>query len=392
METLFMLDTSSGYRCEPIEKSELDTPRIEMTADTYAKIKNIIDMSPLEVGWLSHVSISDNIYRIDSCEIVEQKVMSAETEMTTQGLQDFMQNTIKKRGVKYFNDVRCWGHSHVNMGVSPSGQDQKQILAWKESEYEIMLIMNKRGDLYSALYDFKNNKKHIGLPVHIVFDGFSEKQKKEISKELKKKVEEKKWEPHTPFYLKQNANFDKQIVSDPFFVADEKTSTESVSQFLKQESMLEDNDGFVEADEEDFKDSPSAIALSANRIHTVLYKHTTQTSIGYVIDIDNLCIIIQELTDCLFHFEEIDVLVAEGDIRDVAAVLFAAIGTIADPQKSVSLNGWLSLEAPEVDLDLNIVCEWVSRHINQADAQILHSILDREFSFESFANFVETLI
>ena len=391
METLFMLDTSSGYRCEPIEKSELDTPRIEMTADTYAKIKNIIDMSPLEVGWLSHVSISNNIYRIDSCEIVEQKVMSAETEMTTQGLQDFMQNTIKKKGVKYFNDVRCWGHSHVNMGVSPSGQDQKQILAWKESEYEIMLIMNKKGDLYSALYDFKNNKKHIGLPVHIVFDGFSEKQKKEISKELKKKVEERKWEPHTPFYLMQNANFDKQIVSDPFFVADEKTSTESVSQLLKQESMLEDEEGFVEV-EESFKNSPSAIALSANRIHTALSTRTIQSAMGYTMDIDDLCIVLQELTDCLFYFDEIDYLVSEGAVRDVAAVLFAAIGTIADSQKAKALSGWLSLEAPEVDLDLNTACEWVSQYINQADAQILHSILDKEFSFESFANFIETLI
>lgn len=391
METLFMLIADSGYRCEPIEKIESDTPRIEVTAGTFAKIKNIIDMSPLEVGWLSHVSVSDNIYRIDSCEIIEQKVMSAETEMTTQGLQNFMQNTIKEKGVKYFNDVRCWGHSHVNMAVHPSGQDQKQILAWKESDYEIMLIMNKRGELYSALYDFKNNKKHIGLPIHIVFDGFSEKQKKAISKELKKKVEERKWEPAPPSYLMQSANFDKQIVSDPFFVSDERGSMQPISQFLKQESMLEDDDGFVEVHDEDFKDNPSAIALSANRIHTVLCAHTTQTSIGYVIDIDSLCIIIQELTDCLFHFDEIDVLVAEGDIRDVAAVLFASIRVVAYPKEMDSARKWLE-ENIETRFDLVAVSEWIKKHISSSDAEILYSILDREFAFEGFASFVETLV
>ena len=161
-------------------------PKICIDLDSYDRISSIVELSPQEVSWLSHVTKEDNLYIIDSVHIVEQNVTSVETEMTTEGLSRFMQDTIKKRGVKYFNEIRCWGHSHVNMSVNPSGPDLRQIKKFKDNDYEIMLIFNKSHKLYSALYDFKNNMMYQNVPVSIIWSGCDSKAT--IKNELDEKI------------------------------------------------------------------------------------------------------------------------------------------------------------------------------------------------------------
>ena len=60
-----------------------------------------------------------------------------------------------------FNNLRCHVHSHVNMGVTPSGTDQKfredRLSQLGDDDFYVFQIMNKKGDISSAVYDFKNN-------------------------------------------------------------------------------------------------------------------------------------------------------------------------------------------------------------------------------------------
>lgn len=65
-----------------------------------------------------------------------------------------------------FNNIRMQGHSHVNMGTTPSGVDtthQEKILAQLEDDmFYIFMIWNKRGEKNIKIYDLAKN---------ILFDG-----------------------------------------------------------------------------------------------------------------------------------------------------------------------------------------------------------------------------
>lgn len=65
-----------------------------------------------------------------------------------------------------FNNIRMQGHSHVNMGTTPSGVDtthQEKILAQLEDGmFYIFMIWNKRGEKTIKIYDLAKN---------ILFDG-----------------------------------------------------------------------------------------------------------------------------------------------------------------------------------------------------------------------------
>ena len=162
-------------------------PTILMDVDTYSRIQKIVELSPEEVSWFSYVeNAGDNIFKIKDAYIIPQKVTGSETEMTTEGLSEFMTKTIKEKGMQYYKNIRCWGHSHVNMSVSPSGQDVKQISEFNNGEFYIMLIFNKKGDIYSEIRDFKNGLRYKGIP--IMLDANVNQNVDDIKQELDEKV------------------------------------------------------------------------------------------------------------------------------------------------------------------------------------------------------------
>lgn len=58
-----------------------------------------------------------------------------------------------------FNDCKLQMHSHVNMGVTPSGVDTAfyQTLLPQIKDFYIFMIMNKRSELWLNIYDKANN-------------------------------------------------------------------------------------------------------------------------------------------------------------------------------------------------------------------------------------------
>lgn len=78
-----------------------------------------------------------------------------------------------------FNALRFHGHSHVNMGVTPSGVDmnyRKNILnnfgspTAKSDYFYIFLIFNKKGDISGEIYDLQNNALYSTNDITIVTD------------------------------------------------------------------------------------------------------------------------------------------------------------------------------------------------------------------------------
>lgn len=91
-----------------------------------------------------------------------------------------------------FNNLRMQGHSHVNMGVSPSGVDtthQGKILQQLDEDmFYIFLIWNKPGASWIKIYDFAKNAmfETADVDIHIVGDAFDHAAYMKEARELVK--------------------------------------------------------------------------------------------------------------------------------------------------------------------------------------------------------------
>ena len=166
-------------------------PVIKITPDAYAMSMAYVDGCQKEIGWLCHVSEIDGEYIIDDCFLPEQEVAGATCEFTESGIASIMTETIQSKGLEYYNQIRCWAHSHVGMPAQPSGQDKQQILKWKENDYFIMLITNKKGEFYAEFYDFKNKVAFNNLSVELYHPDQKDYNRK-ATEEIKEKVSDLK--------------------------------------------------------------------------------------------------------------------------------------------------------------------------------------------------------
>lgn len=162
-------------------------PIIKITPDAYAMSMAYVDGCKKEIGWLCHVSEIEEEYVIDDCFLPEQEVAGATCEFTEAGTANVMTEVIQAKGIEYYNQIKCWAHSHVDMAARPSGQDKQQILKWKENDYFIMLITNKKGEFYAEFYDFKNKVAFNNLSVEL-YHPDQKSYNKKAADEIKKKV------------------------------------------------------------------------------------------------------------------------------------------------------------------------------------------------------------
>lgn len=98
-----------------------------------------------------------------------------------------------------FSHMRMHGHSHVNMGVSPSPTDtsfyNNEILAeLSDSDFYIFMIINKKGDSTIKIYDYGKNIffDTSDIDLYVKDDGIGIR---EIVRDAKEKVKDKPAEP-----------------------------------------------------------------------------------------------------------------------------------------------------------------------------------------------------
>lgn len=113
-----------------------------------------------EIGWLGKVQREDMAFIIHDVYLFKQQVHATTCEISPEGLSDFAMEVLTtdpENGMDIVNNLRLWGHSHVNMGVSPSGQDNTQVEGFKENNpFFVRVIANKSGEMEFAIYDFEN--------------------------------------------------------------------------------------------------------------------------------------------------------------------------------------------------------------------------------------------
>lgn len=136
---------------------------ITFSAQAYMKIFALVHTYSTEVEWHGVVerTAADAFY-IKDILIFPHKVTGA-TVISDQTEYEKWLDTLDN---DTFNALRFHGHSHVNMGVTPSGVDmtyRHNILnnfgtpSETSDLFYIFLIFNKRGDISGEIYDLQNN-------------------------------------------------------------------------------------------------------------------------------------------------------------------------------------------------------------------------------------------
>lgn len=180
-----MFKTNDNITASQIKKT---VPKIFVTPEAYFKIMEYAKQCQYEISWFSRVYNEQNWYVILDAILLDQTVTGSSAEFSEEELSNFMVSTIKDKGIDFFNEIKCWGHSHVEMSTSPSAQDLKQILAFNEQDYYIMLIVNKYEEAHLEFYDFKNNMLYRNLPLQLYVENcksISDGVKDDIKKHVK---------------------------------------------------------------------------------------------------------------------------------------------------------------------------------------------------------------
>jgi len=142
---------------------------VYLTPEAYRRICAIVDIAPLEVGWLGSVRILPNgDFLIENVFLVKQSVTATETELSVDGVSDLVVELLKQgeSGLAQVNKLHFWGHSHVRMGTYPSGTDERTMERFcaEGHEFYIRGIVNKLGDGKFDIYYCRVGLRLLDVP------------------------------------------------------------------------------------------------------------------------------------------------------------------------------------------------------------------------------------
>lgn len=160
----------------------------------YKKFQALVKSFDKEVAWHGLAYRNDDLtkdeYYITDIMVYPQEVTGA--TVTTD--QNKYQTWLMNHDDDTFNNIRMQGHSHVNMGVTPSSVDEtlyESILSQlDDTMFYIFMIWNKKGDKTCKIYDLAKNVlfdttdceiKIIPTPLaDVKIEGVSEEEKKSM--------------------------------------------------------------------------------------------------------------------------------------------------------------------------------------------------------------------
>ena len=156
----------------------------------WLKMQALIRECEKEVGWHGIAyrgeDPSKDEYTITDILVYPQEVTGA--TVTTD--QEKYQTWLMSHDDEVFNNIRMQGHSHVNMGVTPSATDEtlyENFLAQlDETMFYIFLIYNKKGDYTYKIYDLAKNVMFdtSDVTVKVIDDGIGVEEFLRTSKEM----------------------------------------------------------------------------------------------------------------------------------------------------------------------------------------------------------------
>ena len=170
--------------------NERAIPDLFITLPALGKVHEIVRQSPKEVGWMGQM-----VREVDDKGLISltlfnpycprQEVSGATTDIDAEGVAEYA------LAVKQPELIKWWGHSHVKMGVSPSGTDMTTFHEHIEHDPDVPFVMsihNQMHETYCNIY-IGGGVYAENVPLHIDWDNGD--TVKEVAEELKLNVREK---------------------------------------------------------------------------------------------------------------------------------------------------------------------------------------------------------
>lgn len=146
-------------KIDKVLEQQITKPIIFFTKLAKDKMVYLVDKCNKEVAWHGLVTFdeAENTYVIEDIIVYPQTATS--TTVTTDDAE--IANWFNSLDDEIFFKIRLQGHSHVNMGTSPSNTDityYNQLLQnLGDDDYYIFMILNKKNSLFINIYDYAQN-------------------------------------------------------------------------------------------------------------------------------------------------------------------------------------------------------------------------------------------
>lgn len=155
--------------------------KLQLTKDQHDEISEYVKQCSDEIGGLGTLIFDDKgTAHIEQLFMVKQKVHGSTCELDPEDINRVMFEVFEKdcKGQLCF-----WWHSHVHMGVSPSGQDDTTMAQIGNAGYSIAMIINKRGEM-SCRYHQKHPRLTVKIDVEV-----EKESNPELEAEVKANIE-----------------------------------------------------------------------------------------------------------------------------------------------------------------------------------------------------------
>ena len=155
LESLTVIPDKLSLDLSTSKKITNITPKIIFTDKAADKIWELVDACEKEIAWHGLVTKEKNTYTIYDILVFPQEV----TASTATAKEEEYVMWMNELDDETFNHMRFHGHSHVNMGVTPSAidTDYQQTLANTVQDFYIFGIFNKKRSYNLYLYDTEQN-------------------------------------------------------------------------------------------------------------------------------------------------------------------------------------------------------------------------------------------
>ena len=141
-------------------------PTIYINYTALAKMKQYVDNCSKEIGWLGKsIKNEDGSYTIEDVYLIQQEVTGVTTELDENAMMEFFQQIRSEKGIEEVQKIRVWGHSHVDMAVFASSQDNETFEEYyRDCNYFIRIIANKKSKMKIDLADKEAGLIYNNLP------------------------------------------------------------------------------------------------------------------------------------------------------------------------------------------------------------------------------------
>lgn len=159
-EKLSFWDTDTLSYSKDIRTAAVGDQRISITftAVAYAKMRELVRLSSVEVAWHGTVErLNTKEFLVTDIVVYPQTVYAA--NVTTD--QEEYDNWMNELPCEVFNKIRLQGHSHVHMPPTPSSTDnfnqRRTLQLIDKDDYYISMILNKRDQWTCRVFDQATN-------------------------------------------------------------------------------------------------------------------------------------------------------------------------------------------------------------------------------------------